>query len=142
MNLTMTVEGSLQVRQTLRELGKEATPALRKALYEEGNELINEADKLVPRDTANLAQSKFVTIGTGEPEVIVGYGGAAAPYAVVVHENPRSGITGGVSPQGKPYKHWAAVGQWKYLEQPFKERISGFTSRIAESLRRSLLKGK
>jgi hypothetical protein len=49
---------------------------------------------------------------------------------LVVHENPRSGKTGGFSPSGKPYftkrsrrggkkgSGFSQVGQWKYLEIP------------------------
>ena len=143
MNMTMTVEGSLEVRKALQDLGEQANPAMRGALYEEGNALLNEADKLVPRDTGNLAGSKFVASGIDYniPETIVGYGGAASPYALAVHENPRSGKTGGVSPSGKKYKHWAAVGEWKYLETPFKARVLGFADRIGAFLRARLLKG-
>lgn len=50
--------------------------------------------------------------------VTVAAGGASAPYALAVHENPRSGRTGGLSPSGKRYKNYARVGQWKYLETP------------------------
>lgn len=143
MQMTMTIEGSLEVRKALQELGREAEPAVRAALYQEGTDLLNEADALVPRDTGNLAASKFQQQESeaGSVAVTVGYGGAAAPYALKVHENPRSGITGGVSPSGGLYKHWAAVGQWKYLETPFKARVAGFLDRIAISLRQRLLKG-
>lgn len=41
-----------------------------------------------------------------------------APYALSVHENPRSGKTGGVSPRGARYRSWAEHGKWKYLEHP------------------------
>jgi len=144
MNMTLTVEGSLEVRKLLQDLGEKASPALQGALYEEGTALLNDADKLVPRDTGNLAASKFIDIGSEAfPEVTVGYGGAASPYALLVHENPRSGKTGGVGPPPnfQKYQHWAAVGEWKFLETPFKARMTGFASRIAASLKSRLLKG-
>src|SRR5512146_221873 len=50
--------------------------------------------------------------------VKVSAGDAAVKYALKVHENPRSGKTEGRSPSGKKYRHWARVGQWKYLEIP------------------------
>ena len=144
MQMIMTIEGSLEVRKALQDLGDRAVPAMRAALYEEANSLLNEADALVPRDTENLAGSKFQTESQDAEAVAVtvGYGGSAAPYALAVHENPRSGKTGGLSPSGKPYKHWAGVGQWKYLETPFKARTLGFLSRIARSLQQTLLKGR
>ena len=141
MEFTMKIEGILEVTKALQDLGAQAEPAMRAALLDEGNALRDEADKLVPVDTSQLINSGFTKAVQGStPEVDVGYGGAAAPYAVVVHENPRSGKTGGLSPSGKPYKRWAKVGQWKYLEKPFKERVAGFTDRIAASLRMRLLK--
>lgn len=139
MQMTLHVEGQLEVLKILQQLGERAPVAMQAALNEEANGLLNDADQLVPRDTANLANSKFQRETPDGVEV--GYGGAAAPYALATHENPRSGRTGGVSPSGKPYTHWAAVGQWKYLEQPFKARMTGFTSRIAAMLQRTLLKG-
>ncbi len=49
--------------------------------------------------------------------------GFSAIYALGVHENSRSGNTGGSSPSGKPYKDgsFSKVGQWKFLETPLKE---------------------
>jgi hypothetical protein len=62
-----------------------------------------------------------------------------------VHENPRAGKTGGVSPQGKPYAKtkggkglWAKTGKWKYLEDPFNRRLKGFEARIAKRVKATL----
>jgi len=57
--------------------------------------------------------------------VAVGY---SAFYAPFVHENPRAGKTGGVSPSGKRYKPekgskrqvFAVGGNWKFLEGPLR----------------------
>lgn len=139
MKMSMTLEGGLEVLKNLQQLGNEAPLAMRAALNEEANALINDADLLVPRDTGNLANSKFQREVEGGVEV--GYGGAAAVYALNVHENPRSGVTGGIGPSGQKYKHWAAVGQWKYLETPFKARLFGYADRLAAFLRARLLRG-
>jgi hypothetical protein len=87
------------------------------------------------------AKQRYVPVATGnlrstihtEPPVIsdhgvvvtVAAGGPSAKYASKVHENPRAGRTGGVSPQGKPYRKtkggkptWSTIGGWKYLEIP------------------------
>lgn len=140
MQMQLSISGNLEVMKLLQDLGEKAPLTLRAALYQEGTDLLNEADLLVPRDTGNLAGSKFQRETPDGNEV--GYGGAASPYALTVHENPRSGKTGGVGPSGQKYTHWAAVGQWKYLETPFKARMAGFADRIAASLRATLLKGK
>lgn len=49
--------------------------------------------------------------------------GFTAIYALKVHENPRSGNTGGSSPRGKLYRDgsYSTVGQWKFLETPLKQ---------------------
>jgi len=72
----------------------------------------------LPQETANTL------------EVTMGYGGPAARYAALVHENPRAGKTGGLSPSGRRYKTWAKVGQWKYLEQPFNEETATFVQEL------------
>ena len=140
---TITVTGTEQVLATLKALGEQAGPAMQAALYEEGHLLLADSQALVPVDQGTLKGSGTVQVeeGANRPTVIVGYGGAAADYALSVHENPRSGKTGGVSPSGKKYKHWAQVGEWKFLEGPWKQRMTGFSDRIAASLRATLLKG-
>lgn len=82
----------------------------------------------VPVVTGNLRSTIMATepqIHGDRVSVTVGAGGPAAKYALKVHENPRSGRTGGVSPQGKKYYPrpgvpvpFSSVGQWKYLETP------------------------
>jgi hypothetical protein len=59
--------------------------------------------------------------------------GFTAVYALKIHENPRSGSTGGASPRGREYARgsFATVGQWKYLETPLKE-----TTRIMDTIRK------
>jgi hypothetical protein len=140
----LKLEGMDAVLSALKQLDTEAAPALREALYTDALELGSEASELVPRDTGTLAASQTVTseIDGTTITATVAYGGAASAYALSVHENPRSGQTGGVSPQGKKYKHWATVGQWKYLENPFKRRTAGFTARVAATLDRILLRAE
>ena len=73
-----------------------------------------------------------------EVSAVLGFGGPATPYALAVHENPRAGKTGGVSPSGKRYKHWAEVGQWKFLEIPLLEAEHGMLARLAGRIRSAL----
>ena len=81
--------------------------------------LQRESVKEAPKDLGNLHSSKFIRM-MGTPVKPVGWVGYSAVYALAVHENPRSGKTGGKSPSGRPYKHWARRGKWKYLEDPYK----------------------
>src|SRR5262245_61807807 len=124
--MELTLEGDIELQRKVAALCAQGQPQMRAALYEEATELLNDADLLVPVDTGTLKGSKFRFDDSpwtgGRVEMIAGYGGAAAPYALAVHENPRSGKTGGVGPSGQKYQHWAQVGEWKYLETPFKRR--------------------
>ncbi len=99
----------------------------RKALITDSKE------NYVPVDRGILRSSGHAQLPQQVGQIIyvdVGYGGAAAPYALSVHENPRAGHTGGVSPSGRRYKHWAATGGYKYLERPFQQRSKGMSKRI------------
>jgi len=120
-SLYVAVSGGDALAAKLQKFGKLAKPILARAMFEEAEEIGNLCkNKYVPKDTGDLAGSFF-----REPPVItpygvrqvIGFGGAAAKYAWVTHENPRAGKTGGVSPSGRKYKHWASVGGWKYLER-------------------------
>ena len=68
--------------------------------------------------------------------------GFSAVYAVAVHENPRSGKTGGKSPTGRSYppKTYATRGEWKFLENALKENVSRIISIIIRAA--TIRKGK
>lgn len=74
------------------------------------------------------------------PVVEIGY---TALYAPFVHENPRAGKTGGVSPKGAIYRPpmnpsgkrstqaaFSSVGKWKFLEDPIKNNTRTILSKI------------
>lgn len=134
MKLNARLTGLVELKELLTALGKKAPDALEAVLSDEADALMRDSQALVPIDTGELAASiykRFLWSGTRRLQVEVGYGSV---YAMSVHENPRSGRTGGFSPSGRPYKHWARVGQWKYLEQPFLARTDGYSERIKEGL--------
>lgn len=110
------------------------------ALYQGATNIMSESKlNYVPVDTGTLRSSGLVEQPKLEGDrvvVVLGYGGPAAPYALAVHENPRSGKTGGVSPSGQPYKRWARVGQWKYLETPFQALRHTIAPRVAAAVAR------
>ena len=60
--------------------------------------------------------------------VELGYGGPAAPYALAVHENPNAGKTDSGS----------QVGQWKYLETPYKQHLKKMDDRVAKDMKAQL----
>ena len=137
---SVTVNG---VEAMLRNLGKYGAEARRlgaAGLYQEGLVIMADSkDNFVAVDQGILKSTGHVEqpVTKGHSvSVTLGYGGPAAPYALEVHENPRAGRTGGVSPSGRPYKHWASVGGWKYLETPFINAARDLAARIAERLSR------
>lgn len=129
------VIGADRVDRILKQYGGGAAIDVTGALVEEGNKLLRDVkERFVPVDAGTLRASGFVrgprTLGN-RTVVEIGFGGPAAPYALKVHENPRSGKTGGVNPDGSKRKSFAATGQWKYLTTPFKQRKAGLSRRIA-----------
>jgi hypothetical protein len=121
--IRIEVTGLKEAVRRLQELGDRAPEAASTLLSNFMNtRVVTPAkDEYVPVDTGALRS----TIQASEPLIagtkitgVVSAGSDAAKYALKVHENPRSGQTGGVSPSGKKYTHWARSGQWKYLEVP------------------------
>jgi hypothetical protein len=131
--IEVKVTGADKVQQAVLELARRIPQRIAQALQVEAELTMTEAKLLCPVVTGALRASGFVTEATvlhDDIGVLLGFGGPAAPYALVTHENPRAGQTGGVSPQGRRYKRWSRGGQWKFLEQPVLARTQGFSARI------------
>lgn len=109
---------------------------LAQALYGEASVVLNESKKIVPVETGNLRASGRVerpVTGRGQASVEITYGGAAAPYALIVHEVPtNSGGRWGTGMKHAPGK------SWKYLEIPVmahkKKFVDGVRGRIQDML--------
>lgn len=122
MPIKVEIKGMREALSNLRQLDDRAPDAAAILLSDFVNtKVIAPAKEIVPVDTGNLRS----TLRASEPEIHGGLitvqasaGGPSAPYALKVHENPRSGQTGGLSPSGKKYRTWAQTGEWKYLERP------------------------
>lgn len=94
------------------------------ALYLEA-ELIMTDSKMnyVPVDSGMLRNSGTVrkpTITKNAVEVVLGYGGPSADYAVIVHEAP---------------PNWGQ-GKNKYLAKPLNNAERGLITRVADAMRR------
>lgn len=117
------------VAANLEGLSRGVVDATNAAVYQVGHELLNKAIPLTPMDTGDLRDSGFVGWskkgGQGEVEVTVGFGGAAAPYALFVHE-----MTGATFQE-------AGTGA-KYLERPYNEMRGKIARLVAEKVARSL----
>ncbi len=151
--LDVKITGLRRTDAELRRLGRQAPKALASAFFQIGEEIIGlSKEKFVPVDLGHLRASGFVEvpkISGNAVTVEIGFGGPAGVgnvggdsnkinvgYAIVVHENPRAGRTGGVSPKGRAYKTFATTGQWKFLETPFKAAQRNLDRRTAELIRR------
>lgn len=126
----LTVTGADAALKNLMVLGPAATQGAAMMLKNFADTHIVTPAKTdyAPVVTGNLR----ATIHASDPVIIghrislvVSAGGPAAKYALKVHENPRSGKTGGFSPSGKKYYPrkgvpvpYSKVGGWKYLETP------------------------
>lgn len=122
------LEGMEKLQNMLKVGGQQATIATARALYTEANKVFFDSQAQVPIDTGALRASGIVTkpyvVGT-TATVQISYGGAAAPYAVIVHEDLEANHT---------------VGKAKYLEDPLSQAIPTIANSVAKSVE-ALLKG-
>ena len=153
MALRVRIEGLDDIRRLIRVNDRKVVGATKIAVTEQVVELGRRADELVPFDTGNLMRSQIIKLPPplGHSRSIVGsveYGGTAAPYALVQHEDltlwhppkppGRSKVgkrqgTGPVAPgQGRGPK---------FLEHPFKRQQKRFSARLAARVNRELRLG-
>ena len=95
-------------------------------LYQFAEAVMTESKELCPVDTGNLRATGHVQqprIENGDIVVTLGYGGPAASYAVIVHEDLAA-------------KH--TVGQAKYLELPVIQNTPKLAPFVASVIRRAL----
>jgi len=130
--MSMDIGGLDEWKQLLNKVGsREATRILARSSYRAMNDMMRISKRQAPvrnRGGGTLRASGTVSVpeqnGDGF-KIEAGYGGAASAYAKVVHDNPRTGKTGGVGPKGQKYRSWSEVGKWQYLKDPFEEKIGG-----------------
>lgn len=88
--VTIELSGTDTLLRKLAVRGAPVASALSRAIYEEANEVFRESQLQVPYRTGALAGSGMVNLPTidssGNILVEIFYGGAAAPYALYVHE--------------------------------------------------------
>ena len=134
------LEGYDRVWRTAKNVEELLPPLIASALHSEARRIMRASQQLVPRQTGALA-------ATGYVEKPIFYGpvasvelGFSAPYAIKVHEMPRSGQTSGAGPgpRFQNYRSWATTGQWKYLEEPANDIMQTSKERIAAEVRLNL----
>lgn len=122
-NIRLT--GIPELRKALQDAEPLAMKALAAGMFEEQSVVIARSQERVPVDTGVLRGSGTVLppdISGSRVEVVAGYGGAAAGYAIPVHE--RMGVN-------------HTVGQAKFLESAFLERAPHMPAVIAGRIRRA-----
>ena len=114
------VKGVEVTKKGLGIVGENATQGMRRGARRWLEETAAASSQLVPRLTGHLARSVRVEM----QDTIGGVKGSIsynAPYAAIVHEIPRPP---------------SSNGQWKYLEQPFMERLPELTNTVAAEVKR------
>lgn len=128
--MSIRIEGATELAGKLRVAAHAGPQALVGEFYMQASRILTASQRdYVPVDTGPLRASGFVDppVATGRgASVTLGYGGPAAPYAVIVHED----LT-------KRHK----VGQAKYLSIPFLAAVQGMRSvlnlRIGDAIRQA-----
>lgn len=121
------VKGLDPLNEAFKLAGRDAPIYGQQALFEEAQEAFRLSQQVVPVDTGVLRASGNVTqYRRGNvAHAWIRYGGAAASYAVYVHEIPPN--SGGRWGTGN--KH-ASPTQWKFLERPVKLYSKGMADRM------------
>ena len=115
----------------LRKGGDGARQALFQTLYGEAQIAFAESQAEVPVDKGNLrnsGQAYGIQVNRfGDTlEITLGYGGVAASYALIVHEDLQARHNGGTKA--------------KYLEDPIKRRSNGLGTRLLSGVENALRK--
>lgn len=103
MVMKAKLKGVKEAKAALKKAREEMKTAVARALYVAGNVVMTDAKQRAPVDFGTLRASGYVTLpdpNSAKPKVEVGFGGAAADYALVQHERTE-------------YRH--EVGEAKYL---------------------------
>jgi hypothetical protein len=131
MKMAVSFEGLDRLQNAIKSIDSpEKKTAMGRTMYANATAILNESKELVPVDTAALKDSGRVELPNVSPDGIsveITYGGAAAPYALFVHED----MTMDHSPSkptavtGRPRR-----GQAKFLEIPVTENAEKFFKRV------------
>lgn len=117
---------TVKVKNDISKITNATIKDLQAALYLEA-ELVMTTSKrdYVPVVSGNLRNSGTVSLPEVKGDTVqvkIGFGGASAPYAAVVHEYPKG----------------YGQGKNKYLSQPLNISAKNMTQRIAKHIRRSI----
>jgi len=142
MKKTMSVDlyGADDLLEKFARMGRDSTAVIGRLLYFYANDVFNRSQYLVPVDTGALRSSGRVEAPVLEGFAVVvsiKYGGAAAPYALWVHEVPPPEDAN----PGERTAYHLPPTQWKYLEQPLLETLDDFRVEFRRTVER-LVEGR
>lgn len=125
MDVRVTITGAEALQTALQKAGGGAQKAVGAGLYQEAETIMAKSKRIVPvlRGALKASGTVFPPV-LGQLSVTMGYGGAAVPYAVYVHERT-------------DLKHKPPT-QAKYLEQPARQAVVGMADRLAARARAGL----
>lgn len=138
MSVTFDLSGVRELKEKLSRLAREIPKAAESALTLEGEKIMTDSKRnYVPVDLGTLRFSGHVTTARSEGEgggfeVSLSYGGAAAPYALAVHEHPSEHSP--PSWQGSDVTFSPSGHGPKYLEKPFRAAENGMLDRLGERI--------
>lgn len=114
MRFTIDFDGLDNLESIVARANK-GEKVIARAMHAEATTVLNESKRIVPVDLGTLKNSGKVSRPKVTPQLVevdITYGGAAAPYALYVHEDPDARHD-----PGKTYK---------YLERPFMAQADKF----------------
>lgn len=119
--IKIRVKGLAAVKASVRRLGKQAKKEFERALIAEGEQIMEAADELVPKDTGYLRSTAFTQLDRTRAGVTLELG-YNAEYAIYVHER-------------LDLFHEPPT-QAKFLEVPVEDAKEHMADRIAEKIAR------
>ena len=141
--MPVKIEGIDDLKRILKTADLKIRMAVNKEIHKIATEVLNESRALVPFDKGILSGSGHLRAGGAASKTVmsqtVEYGGPAAPYALVQHENLRyfhpakSAKPPGTGP-GTPGETRAA----KYLEWPAKRKRMVLVPRMIAAIKKVL----
>lgn len=126
LTFTVRLTGASEMSRDLRAAADRHPGLVLQALVVEAELEMAEAKRRAPVDTGALRASGHVSAprhAGGEFAIDLAFGGPAAPYAAIVHEDPDA-------------HH--PVGQWKYLESVVLESAPYLAQRVWERVKEGL----
>ena len=127
----MRLTGAKKLQRRLERMGKAIPAAIKEEVKESREHLAVASARACPVDTTTLVSSQYDVPVDGGMGAEVGYGGEAADYMNIVHENL------------DPDVHWTKPGSGpKFLETPFVENRDGYARNIKNAARKAARKGR